>query len=151
MSFLKRLFGKRDRGSRAEDAGAQAAPRQVPSTSARPVPKRVSPVDALQDLQTRIAALPARHPANVMARVPRSETQIPWICRTLDEAATALTTRRDPFGNPITAAQVKSGLRQLVGMVRDPSYITQMEMAYPGIGKPLEKYMDEVEQMIGNM
>jgi hypothetical protein len=151
MSFLKRLFGKRDRGSRVEDTGAQPASRQGPSTPARPSSVRASPVEALQDLKARVGALPVQHPANVMARVPRSETQIPWICRTLDEAATALTSRRDPFGNPITAAQVKSGLKQLVGMVRDPSYITQMEMAYPGIGKPLERYMDEVEQVIGRI
>lgn len=86
-----------------------------------------------------------------MASVPRAETQIPWICRTLDEAASALQTKKDPFGNPITVAQVVGGLGELVAYVRDPSYGTSMEMAYPGIDKPLQESMDELERIIAEM
>jgi len=111
----------------------------------------VSPVESLQALKTKVAAFTALYPKNPMASVPRAEIQIPWICRTLDEAITAFQTKKDPFGNPITVSQITSGLRQLISMVQDPSYITQMEMAYPGMGKPLENGMDELQQILDNI
>jgi len=77
-----------------------------------------------------------------------AEIQIPWIWRTLDEASEALTKARDPFGNPITSTQVEGGLKELVTYVRDPSYSTLIEMAYPGIDKPLQACMDELERIL---
>jgi hypothetical protein len=102
----------------------------------------------LSVLRKEVAALEDMHPRNPMASISRSEIQIPWICRTLDEAVDALQTGKDPFGNVITQAQILGGLRQLVSMVRKPSYITQMEMAYPGIGGPLKGKMDTLESTL---
>jgi hypothetical protein len=110
-----------------------------------------SPVESLQALKSEVAVLTKQHPKNPMASVPRAGTQIPWICRTLDEAISALQTKKDPFGNPITVSQISSGLRQLINMVRDPLYITQMEIAYAGIGKPLEDCMEKLAGILDNM
>jgi len=110
-----------------------------------------STVESLQALKEEVAALTEQHPKNPMASVPRAETQIPWICRTLDESASALQTKKDPFGNPITVSQITGGLGQLISMVRDVSYITQMEMAYPGIGKPLEDCMVKLEAILDSL
>lgn len=113
-----------------------------------------TPVEALRQLRTRVATLSDRYPASgqmVTLGTNRAEIQIPWICRTLKEAADALETKRDPFGNPITRGQVIAGLTKLTQMVEEPSYTTQMEMAYPGIGKPLEGYMDELKSIIARL
>jgi hypothetical protein len=110
-----------------------------------------SSVESLQSLKEEVAVLTERHPKSPMASVPRAETQIPWICRTLDEAASALQTKKDPFGNPITVSQIADGLGQLISMVRDASYITQMEMAYPGIGKPLEDCMIKLQGILEDL
>jgi hypothetical protein len=111
----------------------------------------VSPVESLQALKTKVSAFTGQYPKNPMASVPRAEIQIPWVCRTLDEAVSAFQTKKDPFGNPITVSQITSGLRQLINMVQDPGYITQMEMAYPGLGKPLEHAMDELMGILENI
>jgi len=110
-----------------------------------------APVESLQALKAEVAALTERHPKNLMAIVPRAETQIPWICRTLDEATSALQTKKDPFGNPITVSQILGGLRQLISMVRNPLYITEMEIAYAGIGKPLEDCMKKLAGILDNI
>jgi hypothetical protein len=110
-----------------------------------------SAINLLEALREEIAALGENHPKNPMAHVPKAETQIPWICRTLDEAASALRTKKDPFGNPISVSQVTAGLNQLIKMVKDPSYITQMEMAYPGIGKPLEMGMEKLRDILADI
>jgi hypothetical protein len=110
-----------------------------------------SPVESLQALKTKVAAFSEQYPKNPMANVPKAEIQIPWICRTLDEAASALQTKKDPFGNPISVPQITGGLRQLIGMVQDPSYITQMEMAFPGMGKALENCMEELRGILDTM
>jgi hypothetical protein len=110
-------------------------------------------VDEIQSLKNNVHGLSEKYPKSPTvfgAGVERAEIQIPWICRTLDEASEALTKGRDPFGNPITSAQVESGLKQLVAYVRDPSYGTLMEMAYPGIDKPLQACMDELEKILAN-
>ncbi|MFW6135641.1 MAG: HEAT repeat domain-containing protein [Chloroflexota bacterium] len=107
------------------------------------------PIEALRQLRGEVADLAERYPANQGgAGVPRAEAQIPWICRTLKEAADALETKRDPFGNPITQAQVVGGLVKLTQMVEEPSYIAQMEMVNPGIGKSLEGAMEKVHDVI---
>lgn len=80
--------------------------------------------------------------------VTKAEKQIPWIDRTLKEAAEALTTGKDPFGNPITMKQTKNGLEQLISMVCDEEYLTFMDMIYEGIADPLKKTMQELKQII---
>lgn len=111
----------------------------------------ISISNSLQGIKVQVAALIKIFPKTPMASVPKAEIQIPWICQTLDEAASAYETKKDPFGNPITMAQISSGLRQLLIIVREPSYITQMEMAYPGIGKPLKDCMNELERVINSI
>jgi hypothetical protein len=110
-----------------------------------------APIAALRRLKAEVAALGERYPASQRAGGPdmaRVQIQLPWICRTLNEAADALETKRDPFGNPITQMQVTNGLRKLISMVRDPQYLTTMEMAYPGIGGPLESGMGKVQDIV---
>ena len=80
--------------------------------------------------------------------VAKAEKQIPWIDRTLKEAAVALTTGKDPFDNPITITQIKSGLEQLINMVCDDEYLTFMDMIYEGIANPLKNTMQELKQII---
>jgi len=80
--------------------------------------------------------------------VAKAEKQIPWIDRTLKEAAEALTAGKDPFDNPITITQTKSGLEQLISMVCDEEYLTFMELIYDGIADPLKKSMQELKQII---
>lgn len=111
----------------------------------------ISPFESLQTLKEEVAVLTKQHPKSPMSSVPRADIQIPWICRTLDEAASAFQTKKDPFGNPITVSQITDGLRQLISMVQDPSYVTQMEMAYPGIGKPLEDCMEKLKGILDNI
>jgi hypothetical protein len=108
----------------------------------------VSKLNALKD---KVSLFEAQYPRSSSiggAGVARAEKQIPWICQTLDQAAEALRSGRDPFGNPITPGQVISGLKQLTAYVRDSSYGTLMEMVYPGIDKPLQESMDDLEKVI---
>lgn len=108
-------------------------------------------VEELQSLKSKVSQLSQQYPRSSSvggAGVERAGVQIPWICRTLDEASEALANGRDPYGNPITNAQVLSGLKQLVTYVRDPDYGTLMEMVYPGIDKPLQECMDELERIL---
>lgn len=108
-------------------------------------------IKSLIKLRGKVSDLETNHPKSISiggAGVARAEQQIPWICQTLDQAANALKSKTDPFGNPITSAQVVSGLNQLTAYVRDPSYGTLMEMAYPGIDKPLQECMDELDKII---
>jgi len=80
--------------------------------------------------------------------VAKAEKQIPWIDRTLKEAADALTTGKDPFDNPITMKQIKNGLEQLISIVCDEEYLTFMDMIYEGIADPLKNSMQELKQII---
>jgi hypothetical protein len=152
--------GKRS-GSLSDLEGFTHAPAsQVDQPSDQPAKQSDAPradeglaasIAALRRLRAEVAALGERYPASRQmggAGVARAKDQIPWICRTLDEAADALETKRDPFGNPITQAQVAGGLIKLIAMVREPRYITLMEMAYPGIGKPLEGSMGKLHEII---
>jgi DNA-binding beta-propeller fold protein YncE len=105
---------------------------------------------ALRSLRSGVERLASDHEhpvgfTDLSGRVPK---QLPWICRTLDEAVGALESGKDPFGNPITEAQVDEGLGKLVEIVREPGYLTQMDMAFPGIAKPLSQYMDQLEMII---
>jgi len=111
-------------------------------------------VDNLQAIMGTVSVLAEKYPRNRFAGgagVAQAEKQIPWICRTLNEASDALNSGQDPFGNPITVAQVVSGLEQLVAYVRNASYGTLMEMVYPGIDKPLQKCMDKLERIIAKI
>ena len=105
-------------------------------------------IENLYGLKVRVSALLDKHPPNPMASIPKAEDQIPWICRTLDEAAKALKTRIDPFGNSITEEQVKDGLSKLFAMVNNHEYLTLMEMKYPGISSPLENLMKDLQMLI---
>ena len=70
----------------------------------------ISPSESLQALKAEVAALTDQHPKNPMASVPRAETQIPWICRTLDEAASALQTKKIPLEIPSQLGKWSVGL-----------------------------------------
>lgn len=107
--------------------------------------------DQLTELKEKVSRIGDKYTQSLAAGGPgvtRAAKQIPWICETLDQAAAALATERDPFGNPITPAQVVNGLKQLIGFVCEPSYGTLMEIAYPGIDKPLQECMDELDSII---
>lgn len=79
----------------------------------------------LQAIKAQLATLPARHPVAAVAvggGVAQANDQIPIICRTIDEAAAALETGRDPEGLPIEPSQVGSGLENLVTDVTGPGF-----------------------------
>lgn len=106
---------------------------------------------ALKSLSGKVSEIGNLHPKLISiggAGAARAEKQIPWICQTLDQAAAALESKRDPFGNPITPSQVVGGLKQLTVYVREPSYGTLMEMTYPGIDKPLQSCMKKLDKII---
>jgi len=125
---------------------AQAEEDGAPGPPASPA----LPNDALRALRARVESLAAQHQhsRNVSDPSGKISKQLPWICRTLTEAASALESGRDPFGNPITSAQVIQGLGKLREMVCQPSYLTTMELAYPGIAAPLEERMVELGGII---
>jgi len=105
---------------------------------------------ALRSLRSAVEPLASehKHPVGALDLSGRTAQQIPWICRTLEEAASALETGKDPFGNPITEDQIMKGLNKLVEIVREPTYLTTMDIVFPGIAKPLERSMDTLEQII---
>ena len=142
-----------------EDSGVReaAAAALMEITGAQPgaptaVSEPTTPNDALMALRFDVEKLTVGHPrrqnATLHSKLP---VQLPWICRTLEEAASALESGIDPFGNPITDAQVCGGLRTLTEMVRDPEYLTLMEIGYPGIATPLERCMDRLEAIVGDI
>jgi hypothetical protein len=134
--------------AQADQASREPAQQQDAPQEAKPP---AGPTEALRQLRTEVASFSERYPASRGiggAGVARAEAQIPWICRTLNDAANALETRRDPFGNPITQEQVAGGLIQLTKMVQESNYITLMDMAYPGIGKALESSMGKLHDII---
>jgi hypothetical protein len=107
----------------------------------------VLPNDALRALGIRVEQLGVDHPRQQRPGLdPKLDQQLPWISRTLEEAASALESGLDPFGNPITDAQVVGGLRKLTQMVCDPGYLMAMDLGYPGITTPLLRCMDNLER-----
>ncbi|KPL70767.1 hypothetical protein ADN00_17990 [Ornatilinea apprima] len=109
----------------------------------------VSSNEALRTLRARVERLGIDHPRQQRPDLdPQLDMQLPWIARTLEEAATALESGRDPFGNPITDAQVISGLRKLVQMVCDNRFLSAMDLGHPGIHTALQRCMAELEVII---
>lgn len=109
----------------------------------------MAPNDALRALGVAVEQLAVVHPRRAGAMVdPKLDLQLPWICRTLEEAASAFETGFDPFENPITNTQVLSGLGKLTEMVRDPAYLSAMEMGHPGIAAGLEHCMDQLASWV---
>jgi hypothetical protein len=107
------------------------------------------PNDALRALGIRVEQLGVDHPRQQRPGLdPKLDQQLPWISRTLEEAASALESGLDPFGNPITDAQVVGGLRTLIRTVRDPGYLISMDLGYPGIKAPLKRCMDDLEAIV---
>lgn len=105
----------------------------------------------LTALRPKILGFSQQYPLPIMKGGPgvaKAEKQIPWIDRTLKEAADALITGKDPFGNPITVTQIKNGLEQLISIVCDEEYLTFMDMIYEGIADPLKNSMQELKQII---
>jgi len=105
--------------------------------------------DALRALRLQVEQLGTDYPRQHKPDLdPKLDKQLPWICWTLEEAANALERGVDRFGNLITTSQVCVGLRTLIRMVRDPGYLFVMELGHPGIARPLEQYMGQLEQII---
>jgi len=112
-------------------------------------PVALPPNDALRALQTRVGQLGVAHPLGSSSDLdPKLDLQIPWIARTLEEAAMALETGFDPFDKPITDTQIVNGLRTLTSMVREPSYLAIMETGHPGIGPGLRACMIDLETIV---
>lgn len=94
-------------------------------------------VEALEHVQTRLAALPDQHPARRTAVGPGQRTaqdQIPVICRNLDDAVAALRTGHDTAGNAIAAAQVGTGLQHLVDNASGPGVAGLMRVTLDDAG-----------------
>lgn len=90
------------------------------------------PIDALEQVEAELEALPIRHPARVTVVGPgvaRAHEQVPILCRTLDDAVAALRTGRDQAGNAISAAQVGAGLQHLVTGASGPGVARLMRAA----------------------
>lgn len=90
------------------------------------------PVEALEEVEERLEALPIRHPARVSVVGPgvaRAHEQVPLLCRTLDDAVAALRTGRDRAGNGISAGQVGTGLHHLVDGASGPGVARLMRAA----------------------
>jgi hypothetical protein len=106
-------------------------------------------IDDLQSIKARIEPLPAKYPTKTkvvgsFAQDPRE--LIPLICRNIDEAARALTTGRDPKGNPITEAGVGKGLGNLVEATQGPRFVGGISMALNMEGvQELMKAMSELQ------
>jgi hypothetical protein len=129
-------------------------PRPAGQRSPGPSPTAPSPHppnDALRALISQVDRLAAGHPRAAAATDPKLDQQIPWITRTLREAAEALETGADPFGNPITSAQITHGLRTLASMVTAPSYLAAMETGYPGITPGLHDAMTRLDDIISTI
>lgn len=80
-------------------------------------------VNELQLLKDKVSALFEKHPKSSIGYkevMEIAEMQIPLVCQTLNDASNALTKSRDPYGNPITIAQVESSLKQLVAKCAIP-------------------------------
>ncbi len=123
---------------------------KAPSTALNAVP--MPPNDALRALRSTVEQLAVAHPRREHAILdPNLDKQLPWISRTLDEAAGALESGIDPRGLRITNKQIANGLRKLQEMVRHPEYLTAMELGHPGIAKPLEQYMDQLDRIVGSI
>lgn len=133
------------------DAGKTPASKAADSEEAGDLEQPPAmPNDALRALRSQVERIASQHQRSPSELDPSGKIskQLPWICRTLTEAASALESGRDPFGNPITSAQVIQGLGILREMVCQPSYLTTMELAYPGIAVPLEERMVELGGII---
>ena len=124
------------------------------SLATEPVPASgvsgaVLPNDALRAVRSRVERLGVDHPRQQRPGLdPKLDQQLPWISQTLEEAAKALESGLDPFGNPITDAQVVGGLRKLTQMVCDPGYLSAMDLGHPGITAPLKRCMDDLEAIV---
>jgi hypothetical protein len=105
-------------------------------------------IDDLQSLKARIEPLPAKYPTKttvVGSFAQNPKELVPLICRNIDDAATALTTGRDPKGNPITKAAVGQGLGNLVQATRGPRFMGGVSMALNMEGvQELMKAMNEL-------
>jgi hypothetical protein len=109
------------------------------------------PVEALEEVESRLDALPIRHPARVAAVGPgvaRAHEQVPDLCRTLDDAVAALRTGRDRAGNPIAAAQVGAGLQHLVDGTSGPGVARLMGAALDDAGvQEFEELLDALRDI----
>lgn len=121
--------------------------------SAMTVPDRIrkakrAEIDDLESLKGRLELLPSRCPPTatvVGPGVEKANEQIPIICRNIDDAVRALTTGRDPNGNPITELEVADGLTNLIQFTRDPGFVGGISLALSMEGiMELTKEMDEL-------
>jgi hypothetical protein len=108
-------------------------------------------VAELRSLKARVAALPTRFPTTtkvVGSFAQHPSELVPLICRNIDDAATALTTGRDPKGNPITESAVGKGLGNLVQATREAKFVGGVSMALnmEGVAE-LMKAMDELAEI----
>ncbi|MBU1227351.1 MAG: hypothetical protein KJ698_09110 [Actinobacteria bacterium] len=100
-------------------------------------------------IRSRVEALAVDHPLQQRPDLdPKLDLQLPWIGRTLEEAANALETGLDPFGNPISNTQITGGLRTLISMVTAPSYLMAMDLGHPGITPGLQRCMADLGAVI---
>lgn len=106
------------------------------------------PVEALQQVEAELEALPIRHPARVATVGPgvaRAHEQVPTLCRTLDDAVAALRTGHDQAGNAISAAQVGKGLQHLTDSARGPGVARLMRAALDDEG------VREFEELVADL
>jgi hypothetical protein len=133
---------------RKKPTGAEKSTVIVPA-AASGVSEVVLPNDELRALRVQVDRLGVNYPRQQGPGLdPKLDIQLPWIARTLEEAASALESGRDPFGNPITDAQVVGGLRKLIQMVTEPGYLSTMDLGYPGIKAPLKRCMNDLEAIV---
>lgn len=109
------------------------------------------PVEALEQVEAQLEALPIRHPARVAAVGPgvaRAHAQVPDLCRTLDDAVAALRTGRDRAGNAISAGQVGAGLEHLIHGASGPGVARLMGAALDEAGvQEFEEILDDLAEI----
>jgi hypothetical protein len=113
------------------------------------------PVERLVAIKSRLASLPAKHPAHAVAVGPgvaQAEEQIPIICRNIDDAMAALQTGRDPAGHSIEPWQVGKGLEHLVGDITGPGFSGLMLVALSADGvTELERGIEDLAAVASDL
>ncbi len=103
------------------------------------------PNDALRTLGSDVEKLIVDHDRWHGPEVdPDIDQRLPWIGRSLEEAASSLEAGLDP-------SQVSGGLRTLIQTVRDPVYMAAMDRGYPGIIIPLQHCMGQLGRIVDDI